>query len=677
MSEYARRNRFRLAALAVFLVALLLYWPTLRLPLLYDDLLHIRIAKQLNLATVWIPTEAFGFYRPLTFFPMLVIRGLFGYYPAWLLHGLNVGQHAVNVILVIALARRLGRNRLQALATGLLLALFPFAYQAIAVYGHNVHPTTAGLMLVGLHSYLHGIERQRARWWLLTGLLFVLSLLSHESAILFGPLAALVHWNHRTKEVSLTSGDTGQTSNPDANLTGSAQTEGRICGVVVRRPLSAALRYHPWLLFLILGGLYAVVYQFLPLSRTLPGAGSDGGLWPKTLYLLQAAAYPLTWFAHRLPDARADALVLGGMAVALGLTVWSACCRANRVPLILGWCWWALASVLLVLPLPSDYLLNGPRLLYLGAVGLALLWPVLLDPLRSLPRAGWLIWATALGLILWAGWGFVRDRLDQYAQLASPVALVDQTMAGRPPDEGILLINLPEWLAPPRNTYPLGSEHVSMLGYHLFVEELMVENLREGRPVRAIKLPELLRDPGYSYSVFGETDLSRPIQADWSPAGSQVFVITYTEDGVESRHVGQLVPPTEEPSPAAFFGPYHLLEAIATRCDGGVQVATRWGWTLDQLPPATISLFVQLLDSSGRLIAQADAPPLGVRFDLIAPLAGWRIADLRTLRPIEGAPATVLVGMYDYLDGERLPGQDSRQRPLPNDTLALTVEDCP
>ena len=677
MSEYARRNRFRLAALAVSLVALLLYWPTLRLPLLYDDLLHIRIAKGLNLATVWVPTEAFGFYRPLTFFPMLVIRGLFGYYPAWLLHGLNVGQHAINVILAIALARRFGRNRLQALATGLLLALFPFAYQAIAVYGHNVHPTTTGLMLLGLHSYLYGIERQRVRWWLLTGLLFLLSLLSHESAILFGPLAALVHWNHRTKVVSLTPGDTAQTSRSDADLTRSAQTEGRICGLVVRRRLSTTLTYHPWLLFLILGGLYAVVYQLLPLSRTLPGAGSDGGLWLKTLYLLQAAAYPLTWFAHRLPDTHATAMVLGGMAVTLGLTVWSACCRSNRVPLILGWCWWALASVLLVLPLPSDYLLNGPRLLYLGAVGLALLWPVLLDPLRRLPRAGWLIWATALGLILWAGWGFVRGRLDQYAQLASPVALVDQTMAGRPPDEGILLINLPEWLAPRRNTYPLGSEHVSMLGYHLFVEELMAENLREGRPVRAIKLPELLRDPGYSYSVSGETDLSRPIQADWSPAGSQVFVITYTADGVESRHVGQLVPPPGEQSPAASFGPYHLLEAVATECDGGVQVATRWGWTLDQLPPATISLFVQLLDSSGRLIAQADAPPLGVRFDLIAPLAGWRIADLRTLRPTDGAPTMVLVGMYDYLDGERLSALDSHQHPLPNNALALAVEDCP
>jgi hypothetical protein len=254
---------------------------------------------------------------------------------------------------------------------------------------------------------------------------------------------------------------------------------------------------------------------------------------------------------------------------------------------------------------------------------------------------------------------------------------VDQIMAGRPPDEGILLINLPEWLAPPRNTYPLGSEHVSLLGHHLFAEELVAENLREGRPVRAIKLPELLNDPGYSYSVFGETDLSRPIPADWSPAGSQVFVITYTAGGAESRHVGQLVPPTGERSPAASFGPYHLLEAVATECDGGVQVDTRWGWTLDQLPPATTSLFVQLLDSSGRLIAQADAPPLGVRFDLIAPRAGWRIADLRTLRPAEGAPTTVLVGMYDYLDGGRLPGQDGRQRRLPNDTLALTVEDCP
>ena len=87
MSEYLRRHQLELMALPVALAATILYWPSLKLPLIYDSLLHIRIAKSLNLATVWLPTDKFGFYRPLTFFPMLVIRGLFGYYPAWLLQG--------------------------------------------------------------------------------------------------------------------------------------------------------------------------------------------------------------------------------------------------------------------------------------------------------------------------------------------------------------------------------------------------------------------------------------------------------------------------------------------------------------------------------------------------------------------------------------------------------------
>jgi len=130
-------------ALLVAGSAVILYWPTLHLPLIYDSLLHIRVATELDLVTVWLPTETFGFYRPLTFLPMLIIRGWFGYYPAWLLHGLNVGQHALNALLLFALSWRLWRKPGWSVAAGLLLALFPFAYQAVAVYGHNVHLTTA------------------------------------------------------------------------------------------------------------------------------------------------------------------------------------------------------------------------------------------------------------------------------------------------------------------------------------------------------------------------------------------------------------------------------------------------------------------------------------------------------------------------------------------------------
>ena len=333
-----------LAGLAA-LVAVVLYLPTLGLPLLYDDLLHIRITGGLNWANVWLPTEAFGFYRPLTFVPLLLVHDLFGYYPAWLLHGLNVVQHGLNAALLVLLAWRLWPRPGRALAAGLLLATFPFAYQAVAVYGHNVHPATAGLLLLGLHTYLWGLAGRRwwrvgpRFWWGATGALFLLGLLSHESAILFGPLAFLAQWAY-----------TGRWPLPRPGAWG------RLWRV-------------PWFVFSLLGGVYLVVYQFLPLSRAPQAAAVGADFWAawgaKLLYLLQVAAYPLTWLARFLPPTWGTAVILLGIVVLLGLVAWAARARALRPGLALGLGWWALASALIALPLPANYLLHGPRLLYL------------------------------------------------------------------------------------------------------------------------------------------------------------------------------------------------------------------------------------------------------------------------------------------------------------------------
>ncbi|MCA9932231.1 MAG: hypothetical protein KC419_27290, partial [Anaerolineales bacterium] len=241
MTQLWRRYTLAITAVSALLVSLWLYWPTVRLPLIYDTLLHIRITGTLDWTSVWLPAKAFGFYRPLTFFPMLVIQRLFGYYPSRLLHGINVAQHAANAGLLVWLSWRLRQNGRFALTVGLLFALFPFSYQAVAVYGHNVHPTTVGIILLGLHSYLTALERKRPFWWTLTTFIFILSLLSHESAVLFGGFAALVQWQHDKKlpRIALSSLHPGRA---------------------------------PWLIFLLLGVLYLIGYQFLPITRP-PDAG--------------------------------------------------------------------------------------------------------------------------------------------------------------------------------------------------------------------------------------------------------------------------------------------------------------------------------------------------------------------------------------------------------------------
>lgn len=81
-------------------------------------------------------------------------------------------------------------------------------------------------------------------------------------------------------------------------------------------------------------------------------------------------------------------------------------------------------------------------------------------------------------------------------------------------------------------------------------------------------------------------------------------------------------------------------------------------WLADSTPSADYTVFVQLIDQAGRVIAQSDAQPgQGQR-----PTGGWRpgeyLIDSHTLRFNEDAepgPARLIAGMYDARTGERLP----------------------
>lgn len=642
-----------IALAAAALLTLVLYWPTLGLPLIYDDLLHIRISGGLDLLSVWLPTQAFGFYRPLTFLPLLIIKDLFGHYPPELLHGLNVFQHALNVVLLGLLSWRLWRRLHWTVASTLLMALFPFAYQAIAVYGHNVHPTTTGILLLALNTYVSAIGESKRKWlwWLLTAGLFILALLSHESAVLFGPLAALVHWNYKNELPSL---------------------DGRQFVASLRR-----LARQPWFIFLLAGGFYVIGYRLLPLTRAPQASFEGAALWYKFLYVAQAAGYPLAWLGRWLPDdpALAAGIVLFGLWLALALTFWSAQERANRLPLLLGWGWWALASLVITLPLATSYLLHGPRLLYLAGAGLALLWPVLLEPIYKLPRFGRLLWLLLLTGILLTSGIFIRDRLLTYERLTEPVAEVQRIMADRPAEEGILLVNLPSWLAPARNQYPIGVELVAMMGGYLFVEELMAQNLPAEHPVQAVSVPDLMRSAPYNYGIHEQAQ-GHVIAADWAPAGSHVFIVTYDETGPQTSYRGRLVPEKSDTQPLAKFGPYELLAIEAQLCAPEVELASTWRASDPAAIPPTASLFVQLLDQNGSLLAQADGPPLGLRADLLQLSPGWQIEDRRLLPAEDKAADHMLIGVYDYISGERFPATDSAGQPLADDALVLPLADC-
>ncbi len=660
MLRLSQKRLFLFSGLAVMLLAGWLYWPALQLPLIYDTLLHIRIAGGLNFTSVWLPTEAFGFYRPMTFFPMLVIDQLFDGYPAWLLHGNNVVQHAVNAGLLAWLSWRLWPNWQRAAAAGAIFAVIPFSYQAVTVYGHNVHPAMTGLVLLGLHGYLTAVSHPNPRkWWAVTWGLFVVMALTHETVVLFGGFAALVHLNHRPEVLKQWLGNLRQ------------------------RKWRALLRL-PWLHFILAGLLYLIIYQFLPISRAPQVAVTGTSLWLNFLYLLQAAVFPLAWFAHLLPNVSGVVVMLVSGVVVVGATGWLAWRRPDwRKPLLLAWGWWAGASVLLGLTLATEYLLRGPRLLYLGGVGVALLWALLLDGVWSgRGQMGGSVRAVAgtavLGFILLTSGQFVQTKLDEYELLTQPVLVMQE--APLPPQAEIVLVNLPQWLDMPPNTYAVGVEFVTMLGDYLFVGELTSANLPGEHDVWAVSLPELQSSQPYAYGIHDQHEWP----ATFNNRPRHFFITYFLPEGPQTRHTGYVLPGMAQPpgassNPVAQFGAYNLTEAAAEACDGVVAVSSRW-LPGDANIPDTTSIFVQVLDANGRLLTQADGPPLGIRPVLLAASPDDLLVDLREMKLAAGetaVPHTVLVGVYDFTSGARRPASDAAGQPLPDDAWRFPIGTCP
>lgn len=612
-----------------FLAGLLLYLSTLSLPLIYDTLLHFRIASALDWRSVWLPTEAFGFYRPLTFVPFLLIEqfDLLDRAPV-VLHGLNLLQHGVNGSLVAWLAWRLWDDRWRALLAGLLFVSFPFSYQAVAVFGHNVHPQAVLILLLGLHSYLNGIAAARPiGWWLATVFWFVLGLLNHESGILFGLIAGLTHMAYVKLEWA------------------PLQTD--FWGVM--------RRHAPAIVLSVLGGVYFIGYQFLPLTRAPQAEAAVSGT--KWLYVMQAYAYPLTFFGRILPQSIPAAwITLPAFALTVAALLLATRSRFHFPPkhLILVH-WWFLASFLLVVPLSADYLLHGPRLLYLSSVGIALVWATILT---ALPRPATLLLGVAL---LTASVTFISGRLDAYRQITG---VTDALIEGTSADQPLQIINLPAWQTPAQPTFRVGVEIVQQLGSHLFASELLHYN---GGAAQAV-----------SVELAAQQTASNDFQAGYHQDGSfeplsqatQLALVTEA-DGAFKLNIS-FIDKTDD-IPLATFDRIQLVDVAAYSCFDETTVALGWRWLADELPSPTLSVFVHLVGANG-LISQADSGPAGLPFAAFELDESNALYEFRVLAHAAGASDTVHIGVYDFATGDRLAATAVDGQPPVNNAFVIPID---
>jgi tetratricopeptide (TPR) repeat protein len=195
-----------LAIAAVLLTAFFLFRPVVDYPLVWDDKSLIEhnpyLADFDNASRVWntdfweltATPHRSGMYRPLVTLSYFVEARLqVGS------HAVNLLIHLLNILLLGALALRVGLGPLSAAACCALFAFHPALVEPVA----NIAGRTDALACFWLLAAIHMRWRLPALWAQITsGVMVLLALLSKESAVVALPLLLLVDWRFGSLQVT-------------------------------------------------------------------------------------------------------------------------------------------------------------------------------------------------------------------------------------------------------------------------------------------------------------------------------------------------------------------------------------------------------------------------------------------------------------------------------------------
>jgi len=129
-------------------------------------------------------------------------------------------------------------------------------------------------------------------------------------------------------------------------------------------------------------------------------------------------------------------------------------------------------------------------------------------------------------------------------------------------------------------------------------------------------------------------------------------------------------------SSAARFGPQIRLLGHSLGQDAGALALTLF-WQADEQPQTDYQVFVHVLDADGKMLAQADGPPVGGIYPTSAWLPGQIISDTHRIVLPEGSmpegsrPASLEVGLYDLASMQRLPAAAARNAAEGNDAVII------
>lgn len=136
------------------------------------------------------------FYRPVIDMYFAAATPLFGGSPT-LFHLANIGLHMANGLLLMALARALSGSPVYGFLAALFFVVQPSDVDAVAWVSALAEPVSAFFGCLALLWFLRFREGGHTRWHALSGVAFLLALLTHESSVVFFPLLILAAWAAR------------------------------------------------------------------------------------------------------------------------------------------------------------------------------------------------------------------------------------------------------------------------------------------------------------------------------------------------------------------------------------------------------------------------------------------------------------------------------------------------
>ena len=617
-----------------------------------------------TLPDIWRSAAGFPYYRPLGFTAWRLLQLLFGETNTVAHHALNLLVLVFNGWLLGALAMRLAADRAKTLdagvyawSSGAILTAFPFAALAVPLVASLFHLFVALLALAAGVSFLEYIQHGRRRWAVIAVVCAVLGPFVHESGVAVSGMLAIL-W-------MVAPVNTGKPWWSSARRRG---------GAVVLAALVTNL-------------LFVLLWSNIPKMRTggnLPGGLQANELWLNAVFFIISLTFPLQPWALNAQlnwdwlDVTA-VLVFGGLALVVAFFLAR---RAGMVRwLLAGTGYAAVAAVPAILTLPFLYVIVSPRLMVLGAPGVALLWGSAVAALvrlasHRITQSGGLLALAGLAIaaLLAVPIRHIVAEVQLHQRALAPVEAMVQAIEAAP-DERHLIVNPTTWLARVEVSYPIVHEGVVVFPEYVSPAQLAAIHLGAEVEVEGVAFPPIYTEPREHYfDVWG------PLM-DWESLAARIravdhiWLVTYGDGPLQFARVGQkLEGAATSAAPIATFAAKRVsLESAAARlADGAIELTLDW----NVREPTGEEVFAHALDCSGTVLGLADGPPVGRMFPFWLWQANDRFRDTRFI-PLDALSGDgcyqVEVGLFNPADGSRPEAFDAAGQRLEKDALYLVI----